>query len=167
MKPYDSTADTEAHIAQVAENMRLLAHMLVLRAESHDSSKLADPEKAVFDEVTPKLRGLTYGSAEYKASLAEMGEALRHHYAHNRHHPEHFADGMKGMTFVDLIEMFCDWCAATQRHEDGNIGKSIDTNMKRFGFGEVLASIMVGTAQAFRMGAKHHDAYRPTTKETQ
>jgi len=35
---------------------------------------------------------LTYGSSEYKDCLTEMlGEALGHHYEHNRHHPEFFA----------------------------------------------------------------------------
>ena len=32
---------------------------------------------------------LTYGSDEYKACLTEMKPALDHHYAANRHHPEH------------------------------------------------------------------------------
>jgi len=31
---------------------------------------------------------MTYGSDEYKECLKQMGVALRHHYLHNRHHPE-------------------------------------------------------------------------------
>jgi hypothetical protein len=64
----------------------------------HDLSKTQDPELAVFNEYTPKLKDSTYGSDEYKGYLAAMGEGLRHHYAANRHHPEHFTDGVDGMT---------------------------------------------------------------------
>jgi hypothetical protein len=71
---------------------------------------------------------------------------------------------MAGMTLVDLIEMFCDWCAATERHEDGDIGRSIDVNMKRFGYGETLASIFVNTAQLYGMGRASCRACRPLPK---
>ena len=91
--------------------------------------------------MTPLLKQLTYGSDEYKAVLDGMRPALKHHYNKNSHHPEHYRDGISGMTIVDLVEMFCDWCAATERHEDGNIDRSIIQNMERFGYGEVLAHI--------------------------
>jgi len=32
------------------------------------------------DIATPKLKGLTYGSDEYKAALAELGVALEGYY---------------------------------------------------------------------------------------
>jgi len=73
---------------------------------------------------------------------------------------EFFGAGIRGMTLVDLVEMFCDWCAATERHEDGDIGRSIDVNMGRFGYGEALASIFVNTAQEYNMGRGSHRAYR-------
>lgn len=44
----------------------------------------------MFTRFTPRLKGMTYGSPEYKQCLAEMGPGLRHHYAANRHHPEFF-----------------------------------------------------------------------------
>ena len=65
-----------------------------------------------FDEYTPKLKHSTYGTDEYKGFLAGMGAGLEHHYAHNRHHPEHHAGGVHGMNLVDLIEMLADWKAA-------------------------------------------------------
>ena len=157
---YDSTDDTKAHIAQVQQFLGTIFHEIARRHEAHDASKLEEPEKSVFDKVTPQLRGLTYGSDEYKAALVEMKVALDHHYAKNRHHPEHFRNGMMGMTLVDLVEMFCDWCAATMRHEDGDIGNSIDVNMKRFGYDETLANIFVNTAQNYQMGRGNHRAYR-------
>jgi len=177
MSGYDSGEDTRKHIKQVQQYLAIMFNEIAKRYDGHDASKLESPEKETLDRVTPLLRGLTYGSAEYKAVLANMQEALEHHYEHNRHHPEHFKGtkvqqagetvdvqgaGMRGMTLVDLVEMFCDWCAATERHEDGDIGKSIDYNIQRFGFGETLASIMVNTAQEYGMGRRSHLACRPS-----
>jgi len=180
MPKYDSREDTINHIAKVQENLSVIFHDLLKRHGKHDVSKLESPEKEVFDDVTPRLKGLTYGSDEYAANLAEMQKALKHHYEHNRHHPEHFMGtevrhngevverlgvGMNGMTLVDVVEMFCDWCAATERHEDGDIGKSIEHNMKRFGFGETLACIFVNTAREYNIGKRCNMAYYPKNGE--
>lgn len=149
---YDSREDTERHILRVGELLWMIRGELVGRAVTHDSSKLQDPEKEVFDRVTPLLKGMTYGSDEYKASLAEMGPALDHHYEKNRHHPEYHTSGIHGMDLVDLVEMFCDWCAATERHADGDIHKSINHNQGRFHFSDDLASIFTNTANRYGMG---------------
>lgn len=169
MRDYDSKEDTLKHIKKFQENLAILFQAIANRHDGHDASKLESPEKEAFDRATPLLAGLTYGSDEYKSALADMKDALDHHYAHNRHHPEYFAgtkinqgeeiveifgEGMRGMTLVDLVEMFCDWCAATERHEDGDIKKSIYHNMKRFGFGETLACIMINTAREYSMGKR-------------
>lgn len=145
--PYDSTLDTQAHIHAVGVNIANVLGNLRYRALNHDQSKLIDPEKSVFDEVTPKLRGLTYGSDAYKASLAEMGVALTHHYQHNSHHPEHFENGIDGMSLLDVLEMLCDWKAATERHADGDYGKSLNINRARFGIGDQLFFVIVATAK--------------------
>ena len=144
---YDSRPDTLAHIADVASNIHQVQGRLHQRSMEHDLSKLADPEKALFDEYTPKLRTLTYGSDEYEACRAAMGEALKHHYAHNSHHPEHYENGVAGMSLLDLIEMLCDWKAATKRHADGAIGKSLAINKELFGLSDQLASILENTVR--------------------
>lgn len=145
-KLYDSKADTEDHIRKVAENMLDVRMLLGFRARIHDESKLRSPEKEIFDKVTPKLRGLTYGSEEYEASLEAMKPALDHHYKHNSHHPEHYIDGVNGMCLIDLIEMLCDWKAATERHADGSLAKSLVINQRRFNIDEQLQSILINTA---------------------
>jgi hypothetical protein len=146
---YDSRADTLVHIAQVREFMRQVHTDLVQRAFDHDRSKLVEPEKSVFDEFTPKLRDSTYGSDEYKTFLAGMGEGLRHHYEVNDHHPEHFADGIHEMGLHQLIEMLCDWKAATLRHADGDLKRSIRQNAERFDYGDEIRELLLNTAQAF------------------
>ena len=144
---YDSKKDTLEHIYSVKEKLMLIILKLATRAEEHDLSKLSSPEKKVFDEVTPKLRGLEYGSEEYKEQLKEMRIALEHHYANNRHHPEHFENGINDMNLVDVIEMFCDWLAATERHNTGDIIASININQKRFGMSDELANIFKNTVK--------------------
>lgn len=148
MSAYDSRPDTREHIETVRSFMRAVIGELRDRAERHDASKLEEPEVSVFDRVTPKLRGLTYGSEEYEASLADMGEGLRHHYAANDHHPEHFANGIADMDLVQLTEMLCDWKAATMRHDDGDLARSIEQNAERFCYGDEIKRLLLNTATA-------------------
>jgi len=147
---YDSSDDTKKHIAMVQFLLAGICESLRSRSSAHDKSKLASPEKQVFDEFTPKLRGSTYGSAEYDEFLGGMKVALDHHYSENRHHPEHFQNGVAGMDLVDVVEMFCDWLAATKRHANGDIYKSISINQKRFEFSDDLASIFRNTADKLK-----------------
>lgn len=146
---YDSQADTLTHIKRVSELLTKAAKELIDRANCHDDSKLKSPEKELFDEFTPKLKGCTYGSDEYKSYLKELKVALDHHYAMNSHHPEHYPNGVNGMNLFDLIEMFLDWKAASERHEDGNIYKSIEINEKRFSISDQLSDIFRNTAKFF------------------
>jgi len=140
-------AETRMHINNVRKNIYRMIKELMDRAEKHDASKLADPERAIFLEFTPKLKGVTYGSDEYKGYLKEMQVALDHHYAENRHHPEHFEDGVNGMNLIDLFELVSDWKAATLRHADGDIDKSIENNTERFGLSPQLVKILKNTVK--------------------
>ena len=165
--------------------MRLLASAqieLMKRAVTHDRTKLTTPEREMFAEMKTNLREITYGSPEYKSNLKEMlGKALKHHYEHNRHHPEFFepreensgkdydykkfvnwivgkdadSDDILGqveqtssinrMNLFDLLEMFIDWTAASQRHADGDINKSIEINTARFALSPQLVEILKNT----------------------
>ena len=126
--------------------MKVIA-ALQRRLLKHDSTKLASPEVELFDGVTEKLSGVTYGSPEYNALLERLKPALAHHYQNNRHHPEHFKRGITDMTLVDLMELLCDWKAASLRHTDGNIRKSIEINQQRFGYSDELKQILVNTIE--------------------
>lgn len=148
---YDSRADTLLHTIAVGQQMMKMIHEALDRALVHDLSKTQPPEVEVFDEVTPLLKTLTYGTSEYSASLASMGPALKHHYSNNRHHPEYFEYGVNGMTLVDLIEMLADWKAATLRMENGDLAKSLEIQRKRFGISPQLMDILWNTALHFGM----------------
>ena len=146
MKDYDSKTDTLLHIKRVSQLLTEASAELIRRANVHDNSKLESPEKELFDEYTPKLATCTYGSDEYKGYLKELKVALDHHYAKNSHHPEHYENGVNGFDLFDLIEMFFDWKAATERHNDGNIYKSIEINQKRFQLSDQVRDIFTNTA---------------------
>lgn len=143
---YDSTVDTLLHIKRVNQLLTEGAAELLQRGTVHDNSKLQSPEKEHFDRETPLLKGLTYGTDEYKESLGRLKIALNHHYANNSHHPEHYKNGIEGMNLFDVIEMFFDWKAAGERHEDGCIYRSIEMNKDRFQMSEQLQSIFKNTA---------------------
>lgn len=138
---------TQEHINTVGKLLDICLNHIIGCRELHDRSKLESPEAEVFEVMTAKLKGSTYGSPEYTAMLAEMKPALDHHYANNPHHPEYHKDGIKGMNLFLLIEMLCDWKAATLRHADGDIHKSLEINQKRFGYSDELKSIFVNTVK--------------------
>lgn len=172
----DSTSETLEHISKVQGYMQAAAANLLTRATVHDQSKLESPEKEAFDRVTERLRGLTYGSPEYKASLAELGPALDHHYAHNSHHPQHYMTWVCNgcfqtfevepkwchvcgytqltpeptvgrMSLFDVLEMLMDWKAAGERHADGSIERSLKINKDRFKISDQLQSVLEATAR--------------------
>lgn len=145
---YDSRADTLAHINRVQVLIAEAMDKVAVRAADHDLSKLAEPEKSTFDACTAKLKAMAYGSDEYKLALAELKPALDHHYAHNSHHPEHYANGVDGMSLFDVLEMLLDWKAATERMKDGgDIRRSLEINRDRFKLSPQLYSILANTIE--------------------
>lgn len=153
-----TNVQTQAHIDTVGRLLRLFASQLEERGRKHDASKLVPPEVEMFTLMTKRLAGTTYGSAEYMAMIKgpEMKEALAHHYEHNSHHPEHYPfGGVEGMDLLDVVEMFCDWKAATLRHNDGDIMKSIGFNRQRFKMrGIDLALIFENTVRKLEWEAR-------------
>lgn len=141
----DSKFETLLHSRRVDEYLLKIVAKLQLRITKHDVSKLEDPELAIFDEYSPKLKDTVYGSDEYKRYLNEMKVALRHHYRHNRHHPEHFDRGINGMTLIDIVEMFVDWKAASERHESGDFETSLLIQQDRFNMSDQLVDILRNT----------------------
>lgn len=131
-----------------------IPRILTARAEVHDLSKYHDPEADTFRIYTPKLKELTYGSDEYKAALAAMGPGLAHHYAVNSHHPEHYKDGVRDMSFVDIVEMFCDWCAACDMKR---VALDIGFQAKRFGITSEMQAVLEQTLIELRNWNAEHN----------
>lgn len=111
-----------------------------------------------------------------------MKPAIDRHNAVNSHHPEHHGylecngcfkrwpkdyggscdvcgygqftlrPNVAGMSLLDLIEMICDWKAATLRHNDGDIPRSIEINQERFGYSDELKQIFLNTLPLIDFG---------------
>lgn len=138
---------TMRHIERVRNLLNVMVRELLRRGELHDQSKLEPPEVQAFTQKTAELSLSTYGSELYEKNKQEIAAALQHHYAHNRHHPEHFKNGVRDMNLLDLLEMFCDWKAASERQADGNIRKSIEYNAVRFNMSPDLVRIFENTIE--------------------
>lgn len=149
MSKSDVINDVYKHKQLVSQLMNIVICKLLERSLNHDNSKMEGVELEIFNQFSPLLAKSTYGSDEYSNMLKEMGVGLDHHYANNRHHPEHYPDGIMGMDLVDLVEMICDWTASASRHNDGNILMSIDKNQERFHYSDELAQIFKNTVKRF------------------
>lgn len=146
LKEAATNDETRKHISNVIKYMNVIVKKLLTRAQEHDASKLVQPELTAFTLHTENLKSCTYGSHQYDKFLELLKPTLEHHYANNKHHPEHYKNGVNDMNLIDLIEMFVDWKAATLRHNDGNLLKSIEHNTKRFDINPQLAKIFQNTA---------------------
>jgi hypothetical protein len=152
MSDYDLSyfnKETHKHIRNVFKVINKFLIDLTYRQFNHDLSKFSSEEMEAFIKVTPNLVKCKYGSDEYKQGLESVRPAIDHHNAENRHHPEHFPDGIRGMTLVDIVEMFSDWMASVVRNPEGNIEKSIEINQKRFGYSDDIKCILLNTAKEY------------------
>lgn len=146
MSRFDSTKDAKAHITLIQKvfNETIIPE-LQKRSENHDKSKLSSPEREMYDEYIPKLKETPFGSKEYVKVRKEMEKtALQHHFQENRHHPEHFENGISDMTIVDVVEMFCDWYAASLR-SDTSFLDGLMFNKNKFKMSDELYEIFLNT----------------------
>jgi len=104
-EPMDSTEETQKHINRVQELIGIMCDKLIERGYNHDGSKLLEPEKQGFDDMTHKLSSTTYDSDEYKQMLIDLKPTLDHHYSNNSHHPQYYENGIDGMNLLDVFEM--------------------------------------------------------------
>lgn len=147
---YDSTVDAKKHIAAI---QRLFNNVIIpeleKRKESHDESKFKSPERETYDKYIPLLKETKYGSDEYYEVRKKMEqEGLKHHYEANRHHPEHFPGGINDMTLIDVVEMFCDWYAASLNSDTG-FKSGLKNNKNKFHMSEQLYQIFLNTYKEY------------------
>ncbi len=109
------------------------------RSLVHDASKMLDDEFAGFARINAIARVNKFGSEEYKVSMKQERATIDLHFSRNSHHPERprllgdQAEDQRGlpddatyweardgarMTFLDVIEMVCDWWGARKGYGD-------------------------------------------------
>jgi hypothetical protein len=136
--------DLIQHKQWVAENMQIAANDLFQRAAVHDNSKFSPEEFELYDQLFPELQKYAYGSPELKAVYKQLGPALNHHLKVNRHHPEYHENGINEMNLIDVLEMVCDWMAASKRSKTG-IDHGLEINKERYGISDQLFEIIKNT----------------------
>ena len=142
----DSSDVTRDHINKVQALLHDFVADLVARGIQHDASKFDEVEAGplqAMQDLIDKEGPAPYGTEEYRRRTALLGPMLEHHYAHNSHHPEHYPDGIAGMDLLDLVEMFHDWKAASERGGDSAMGLSYC--IEKYGILPMLASILQNT----------------------
>jgi hypothetical protein len=145
----DSTQETQAHIEKVQARIEEIRNRLAMRAVYHDMSKFAEPEKAILDAKHETLSTLRYGTPEYAAAMAavDMQPFLEHHYAANDHHPQHYPNGIAGMSYLAVLEMLADWAAAGERTKEGSLAQSLAHNRERFTLSDEQFAMMQHTIE--------------------
>jgi hypothetical protein len=133
---------TLKHIKRVSQLLGEFAIELIRRGNVHDNSKF-EPEELVplqhMQELVEKEGQASYGSDEYKRRLGILKPMLDHHYKNNSHHPEHYENGIDDMSLYDIVEMFCDWKAASERGEESEV--NLSSSKERFNISDQLFSI--------------------------
>lgn len=142
--PSDFLIDLVDHKRRVGLYLQKVADALFGRAAVHDNSKFLPEEYEPYEEAFPGLQKYAYGTPEFKAELVKIKPAIKHHTSHNDHHPEYFKSGIDGMNLIQLIEMVCDWIAASERSQ-ANIHKGLLINKERFGIDDQLFGVIQRT----------------------
>lgn len=103
-------------------------------------------------KMEKKLRELGYdkacASSIYRCISNENSTHLDLTFiAHKLDDYEEINSMISKMNLLDIMEMFCDWKASSERHNDGNIRKSIEINADRFNMCPQLVKIFENTAE--------------------
>ena len=142
---------TMRHIRTIQGYMTLIGTEWVERTRRHDESKLDDIELYGYVGIAEATKGLTAGSQEYLDALEPYKTVIRRHYILNDHHPEHFANRVNGMNLIQVLEMVCDWIAASTDREMHPM-QSIDAQCTRFNIDAQLKKIIINTMEHLGFG---------------
>jgi len=114
------------------------------RAFTHDNTKIEKPDqKHLLDLLGPRNNtNPDYGTHEY---YARIGDFCRSHHANSTHHPEHFENGVSGMTLIDFIEHLCDTNGARIRYGNGDIVDNIANQAKKYKYTQNFFNLCTNT----------------------
>lgn len=126
------------------------------RSLTHDASKMLDDEFAGFARINAVARVHKFGTPEYKESMKVERATIDLHFSRNSHHPERprllgeasererglpddatywSAHAAARMSFLDVIEMVCDWWGARKGYDDSRMSwrESVTMNLESKG----------------------------------
>ncbi len=122
------------HKSQVSYLLGEIIRQLEKRADIHDDSKYLSDEFQGFCllDIGQKHQKKEYGSSDYEDGIANI-DAVKLHLSRNSHHPEYHSNGLSDMSFIDILEMLCDWEVARQeRDAEKDIEKTWIVRQERF-----------------------------------
>jgi hypothetical protein len=145
-------------------------HALEERALEHDASKMLDDEFAGFARINAAARINKFGSAEYREGMKRERPTIDLHFSRNSHHPEHYEKDPNAevveaafMSFLDVIEMVCDWWGARKGYDDSRTWEaSVELNFSQKGkhlspeqlwLAREVAAFLGGTVPTLAMNA--------------
>ncbi len=147
---------TYQHIARVRELLGKFAVEMIRRGDVHDASKFDPIEMGPLEamqEVIDRDGQAPFGSDEYKRRTDMLGPMIEHHRMANSHHPEFYGErGVSGMDLFDLVEMFFDWKAASERGQEPAMNLSFACDKYRID--PMLRSILINTAERLGYATK-------------
>lgn len=149
---------TQGHIYNVRKLLNKFADVLKQKGETHDQSKLEEPEVYGWAAMDLEPR-YEYGSYEYYDKLRRFSEVFNHHYKVNSHHPEHFVNPEYEMTLIDMVEMLCDWFAYKQDIPIREGVELIREQCDRFGFSDTIMSLLTNTYREYINSDLFNDIY--------
>lgn len=138
------------HKRKVGYYLQRVVSALFERAVLHDYSKFTPQEFPQYAAALPRFEKSAYGSEEYKVCCRAIKPAIEHHFRVNSHHPEHYPNGVNDMDLLDVVEMVCDWIAASQRVPGGTL--RLDLQRERFGIDDQLFGIIERTVETLVAG---------------
>lgn len=144
---------TYKHIARVRELLGSFAIEMIRRGDRHDASKFEPVELEPLQEMQDLIDRegqAQFGTPEYERRTALLGLMISHHRANNSHHPEHYPNGVDGMDLFDLVEMFFDWKAASERADSDCM--HLERGCEKYRISGQMRSVLFNTAE--RLGYK-------------
>lgn len=136
--------NVEKHINIVRQNLYIIIRELLKRLAEHDSSKLREPKLSLWKQMDSEP-SYPYGSFEYLKKQKRYKKAFDLHYQANRHHPEHFRNGIASMNLIDILEMLTDWISYSDVLSITDAVDLVNTQAKRFGFGDETINYIMNT----------------------
>ncbi len=131
------------HLMFVRLALTTVQQALERRGLIHDASKMLDDEFSGFARINAAARVDKFGSPGYAEGMKRERPTIDLHFSRNTHHAEFYADhpealannrGAEGMTFLDIIEMVCDWWGAGKGYDDPRPWtESVALNLKQKG----------------------------------
>ena len=137
--PFGLLRSYSRHRDYVRLALLLVTQALERRSLEHDASKMLEDEFAGFARINAIARVHKFGSPEYAESMKQEKATIDLHFSRNSHHPERpsllgeAAETERGlpddftywaardghrMSFLDVIEMVCDWWGARRGYDD-------------------------------------------------